>query len=101
MAASESELIVHEQHNDKKGQVTGTATPAEDREEERARDSLWDLKEDAKWGKDIKTQKKAIRDLASIGTPALIHLEEVLSVVSPGEIKQYCQNAINSLIQQR
>lgn len=69
--------------------------PVEDKEEQRARDSLWNLEEDAKLGKDIKTQKRAIWDLASIGTPALIHLEEVvLSVVPLGvaKIKQYCQN---------
>jgi hypothetical protein len=102
MTASESELVVHEQqHADKTEQVTGTSTPAEEREEQRARDSLWNLKEDAKWGKDVETQKKAIRDLTGIGTPALTHLEEILSVVPPGEIKQYCQNAINSLIHQR
>jgi hypothetical protein len=79
------------------GQVTGTGTPAEDREEQRAQDSLWSLKEDAKWGKDAETQKKAIRDLARIGTPARSYLEEILAVLTPGEIKQCCQDAINSI----
>ncbi len=40
-------------------------------------------------GQGYQDAKKAIRDLASIGTPALIHLEEevVLSVVPRGEVK--------------
>lgn len=50
--------------NDKERQVTGTGTPAEDVEEEGPQYDLWSLVEDAKWGKEIETQKKAIRDLA-------------------------------------
>lgn len=50
--------------NDKERQVTGTGTPAEDVEEEGPQYDLRSLVEDAKWGKEIETQKKAIRDLA-------------------------------------
>lgn len=81
-------------------QVTGTGTPAEDIEEERAKKRLWDLKEDAKWGKDMDTQKKAIQDLSS-GTPAISYLEEILSVLPPGEVRRCCQEAINSIIDPR
>ena len=78
--------------------VAGIGTPAEDREEERAENRLWNLKEDAKWGKDAEIQKKAIRDLERIGTPALNHLEEVWSIIPPGEMKQYCIDAISRII---
>jgi len=78
--------------------IRGTGTPAEDREEERAKNRLWDLKEEAKWGRDIETQKRAIQDLRRNGNAAMSYLEEILSVVPPGEIKQYCQDAIDSII---
>ena len=84
------------------GQVTGTGTPAEDREEdreeEREESRLRDLKEDAKWGRDLETQKKAIEDLRKNGISAISYLEEILAVVPPGEIKQYCKSAIDSII---
>lgn len=79
------------------GRVGGTGSPAEDMEEERARNRLWDLKEEAKWGKDTTTQKKAIEELSKNGAPAISYLEEILSVVPPGEIKQYCHDAINGI----
>jgi len=79
------------------GRVGGTGSPAEDMEEERARNRLWDLKEEAKWGKDAMTQKKAIEELSKSGAPAISYLEEILAVVPPGEIRQYCQDAINGI----
>lgn len=88
---------VHEQPAVDEGQFTATGTPAEDREEERAQGSLRSLKEEAKWGKDVETQKRAIHELEKIGTPALSHLEEVAAVVPSGEIKQSCQDAIQSI----
>lgn len=91
--------LAHEQpRRESQGQVTGTGTPAEDREEEWAKKELWHLKEDAKWGKDIATQKKAIQELGKMGTPALSHLEEIWSIALPGEIKQCCLDAINRII---
>lgn len=77
--------------------VGGTGSPAEDTEEERARNRLWDLKEEAEWGKDATAQRKAIEELGKIGAPSIGYLEEILSVVPPGEIKQYCQEVINSI----
>ena len=79
------------------GRVGGTGSPAEDMEEERAQNRLWYLKEEAKWGKDTMTQKKAIEELSKIGAPAIGHLEEILSIVPPGEISQYCQDTINGI----
>lgn len=77
--------------------VGGTGSPAEDMEEERARNRLWDLKEEAKWGKDTTKQKKAIEELSKSGAPAISYLEEILAVVPPGEIRQYCQDVINGI----
>lgn len=79
------------------GQVGGTGSPAEDREEERERNRLWNLKEDAKWGKDTRTQKNAITELGKIGTPAISYLEEILSVLAQSEMRQYCQDAIHGI----
>ena len=98
MSRQDIDSTVYEQSNaDNKNQVTGTGTPAEDVEEQRALDSIRDLKEDAKWGKDADTQKRAIRDLSKIGTPALSSLTEVLLTLPSGEIKNCCQDAINKL----
>lgn len=79
-------------------QVKGTGTPAEDRESERVQDNLWDLKQDAKWGRDAETQRKAIQELGKIGLPALSHLEEILAVLPPGQIWQDCHDAMRSIV---
>lgn len=99
MAADPVDSLTPEQSSgDDRMHVTSTGTPAEDREGERTENMLWSLKEDAKWGKDIETQKKAIRDLEKIGAPALGHLEEIWSVIPPGEMRQYCIDAISRII---
>ncbi|WP_415281092.1 hypothetical protein [Candidatus Nitrososphaera sp. FF02] len=81
--------------DDNKPQFRATGTPAEEREEERAL-KMWNLKQDAKWGKDVDIQKKAIQELARIGAPALGHLREILTVLPPGEIRQSCEDAIRN-----
>lgn len=81
---------------EKQLQIKGTGTPAEDREEERAQ-SMWNLKEEAKWGKNAEIQKKAIQELAKIGLPALSYLREILAVLAPGEIRQSCEDAIRNI----
>jgi hypothetical protein len=98
MAAHHVDSLAHGQPRGGQVHITGTGTPAEDSEGERTENRLWSLKEDAKWGKDAETQKKAIRDLEMIGTPALSQLEEIWSIVPSGEIKQYCLDAINRII---
>jgi hypothetical protein len=101
MTRSRADQLVNGQpsigDNDKERQVTGTGTPAEDMEEEGPQYDLWSLVEDAKWGNEIETQKKAIRDLARMGMVTLPQLKDILSVIEPGEIKQYCQNAMDRL----
>jgi hypothetical protein len=85
MIRQDTDPIVDEQLvGNNQGHVTGTGTPAEDIEEQRALDILRELKEEGKWGKDADTQKKAIRDLARMGTAALSPLTEILLVLPPG-----------------
>lgn len=55
------------------------------------------MKEEAKWGKDASAQKKAIEELGKVGAPSMAYLEEILSVVPPGEIKQFCQDVISGI----
>lgn len=81
---------------EKQLQIKGTGTPAEDREEERVQ-SMWNLKEEAKWGKNAEIQKKAIQELAKIGLPALSYLREILTVLAPSEIRQSCEDAIRNI----
>lgn len=77
--------------------VGTTGSPAEDIEEERAKNRLWDLKEEAKWGKDSIIQKTAVQELSRNGTPAMGYLKEVLLVLPPGELRQFCQESVNSI----
>ena len=56
---------------------------------------LWQLKQDAKWGRDIETQKRAIQELARIGSPAEGILEEIMMVSSRDDIKEYCRGVID------
>lgn len=55
------------------------------------------MKEEAKWGKDGSAQKKAIENLGRVGAPSMAYLEEILSVVPPGEIRQYCLDVIRGI----
>jgi hypothetical protein len=84
-------------YDDNPARMGGTGSPAEDREEERARKRLWNLKEEAKWGKDANAKRRAIEELSKSGSSAVTHLEEILLVLAPGELKQYCQDAINGI----
>lgn len=58
---------------------------------------LWELREDAKWGRDVETQKKAIQELGKIGTPALGIIEEVMAVSSSKDLQDCCQDVINGI----
>jgi hypothetical protein len=60
---------------------------------------LWELRQDAKWGRDTETQKKAIQELGKVGTPpAMSILNEVMAVSSRDDIRKYCQDVINGVI---
>jgi hypothetical protein len=84
-------------YDDNPARIGGTGSPAEDREEERAQNRLWNLKEEAKWGKDATAQKRAIEELSKSGSSAVTYLEEILLVLAPGELKEYCQDSINGI----
>lgn len=58
---------------------------------------LWELRQDAKWGRDAETQKRAIQELGKIGMPAISVLQEVMAVSSREDIKGYCQDVINGI----
>lgn len=56
---------------------------------------MWELKEEAKWGRDMETQKKAIQELGKIGKPALGIIEEVMTVSSNKDIRDLCLEGMN------
>lgn len=58
---------------------------------------MWELREDAKWGRDLETQKKAIQELGKIGKPAMGIIEEVMTVSSSKDIKDLCLEVINGI----
>lgn len=58
---------------------------------------MWELREDAKWARDVETQKRAIQELGKIGTPALSVLQEVMAVSSRSDIRECCQDVINGI----
>lgn len=62
---------------------------------------MWELREDAKWGRDIETQKRAIQELGKFGSPALSVLEEVMAVSSRSDVRQYCHDVINGIANTR
>jgi hypothetical protein len=60
---------------------------------------LWELRQDAKWGRDTETQKKAIQELGKVGTPPAVNiLNEVMAVSSRDDLRKYCQDVINGII---
>jgi len=58
---------------------------------------MWDLRQEAKWGRDFETQKKAIQELGRMGAPALSVLEEVMTVSSSKDVNDCCQDVINGI----
>lgn len=58
---------------------------------------MWELREDAKWGRDFETQRKAIQELGKFGAPALSIIEEVMTVSSSKDVKDCCQDVINGI----
>lgn len=58
---------------------------------------VYDLKEGAKWSRDVEEKKRAIKQLSSLGEKALPSLEEILNVTAYGEIKAICLDAIKSI----
>ncbi|UVS68037.1 hypothetical protein [Nitrososphaera viennensis] len=58
---------------------------------------FYDLKERAKWSRDVEEKKAAIKQLSSLGEKALPSLEEILSVTAYEDIKATCLDAIKSI----
>jgi hypothetical protein len=60
-------------------------------------ESIWELKETAKWARNPIEKKVAIKTLATRGDEALPSLEEILAVTAYDEIKTICEEAIKSV----
>ncbi|WP_148701476.1 hypothetical protein [Candidatus Nitrososphaera evergladensis] len=60
-------------------------------------ESLWELKETAKWARDPVEKKTAIKNLSARGEEALPLLEEVLTVTAYDDIRSTCEEAIRSV----
>lgn len=58
---------------------------------------MWDLRQEAKWGRDFETQKNAIQELGKIGAPALSVLQEVMAVSTRSNVRECCQDVINGI----
>jgi hypothetical protein len=58
---------------------------------------IWELRQDAKWGRDVETQKRAIQELGKMGAPAMSILEEVMAVSSRSDIRECCRDVVNGI----
>jgi len=72
--------------------ITATGSPAEDKEEERALDNLWNLMGDAE-----ETQANDEDNLSKNATLSRSRLWRVISMFAPRKIRKYCQDPINLL----
>jgi hypothetical protein len=62
----------------------------------RVDDSLYELKESAKWSLDVDERKKAIRLLAGYGPSAIQSITEIRDIAAYDEIKKACIEAIKT-----
>jgi hypothetical protein len=60
-------------------------------------ESLWELKETAKWARNSGQKKAAINALSARGKKALSSLEEVLAVTAYDDVRSECAEAIRSV----
>lgn len=58
---------------------------------------FFELKERAKWSRDLAEKKTAIKELSSHGDMALPALDEILSITAYDEIKAACMEAIKAI----
>ena len=58
---------------------------------------FFELKERAKWSRDLAEKKTAIKELSNHGDMALPALDEILSVTAYDEIKAACMEAIKAI----
>jgi hypothetical protein len=59
---------------------------------------FYELKEKAKWSRDIEERKTASRELSSHGEKALPSLEEIRNMTAYEDIRSACIEAIRSII---
>ena len=59
--------------------------------------SIWELKETAKWSRDLDEKKDAIRKLSARGEEALPSLEEIRDITAYNDIRAACAEAIKSV----
>ena len=52
---------------------------------------------EAKWETDLEKQKKSIEKLGNFGTTAIPSLQEIMTITSRTEIRQYCIDAIKGI----
>jgi hypothetical protein len=60
-------------------------------------ESLWELKETAKWARNPGEKKAAIKTLSARGEEALPLLEEILAITAYDDIRSICEEAIKSV----
>ncbi|AIC16881.1 hypothetical protein [Nitrososphaera viennensis] len=60
-------------------------------------ESLWDLKETAKWARNPGEKKAAIKTLSARGEEALPLLEEILAITAYDDIRAVAMEAIRSV----
>jgi hypothetical protein len=58
---------------------------------------MWELKETAKWSRDLDEKKDAIHKLSARGEEALPSLEEIRDITAYDDIRAACVEAIKSL----
>jgi hypothetical protein len=62
------------------------------------RQVLFELKEKAKWARDLEERKAAVKQLLSHGQDAIPSLEEILNVTAYEDIRLACAGAIRALL---
>jgi hypothetical protein len=62
--------------------------------------ALRELTIDAKWETNLEKQKRSIKKLGSYGSPAIPSLEEIITVTTRDEIRQFCLDAIKGIQQE-
>jgi hypothetical protein len=60
-------------------------------------DTIFELKERAKWSRDAAEKKTAIKELSTHGDRALAALDEILSVTAYDDIRAACMEAIKAI----
>ncbi len=59
--------------------------------------AFFELKEKAKWARDVEEKKTAIKELSSYGEKAIPFLEEIRNVTAYEDIRSACIEAIRSI----